>query len=171
MSKYPHELSRGNNNVVVAITKTEAGKVFTPDSRVEVTVEARNMQCANRINSLVVKFIRIDIQGDNQVLVMERLIPIEPRGIEVEVRETMYSVLKDQLIELHSQGFCHRDIRGPSGFGGRYFDNVILTESGLRLIDVGISAIRDNDNTELFNKYVESELKELQEFYDYFIAQ
>ena len=117
----------------MAITITEAGKVFTPDSRVEVTVEARNMQYANRINSLVVKFVRIDIQGDNQILVMERLIPIEPRGIEVEVRETMYSVLKDQMIELHAHGFCHRDIRRPSGLGGRYFDNVILTESGLRL--------------------------------------
>ncbi len=170
-SKYPHELSRGNNNIVVAISRTEAGKLFTPDSRVEVTVEARNMQYANKVNGLVVKFVRIDIQGDNQVLVMERLIPIEPRGMEIEVRETMFSVLKDQLNELHTQGFCHRDLRRPSGFGGRYFDNIILTESGLRLIDVGISAIRDTDNLELFNKYVEAELKELQEFYEYFMAQ
>ena len=61
--KYPRELSRGNNNVVIAISKTEVGKIFTPDTRVEVTVEARNMQYANNINGLVVKFIRIDYFG------------------------------------------------------------------------------------------------------------
>lgn len=170
-SKYPNELSRGNNNVVVAISRTEAGKLFTPESRVEVTVEARNMQYANKINGLVVKFIRIDIQGDNQVLVMERLLPIEPRGMEIQVRETMFSVFKDQLTELHKHGFCHRNLRRPSGFGGRSFDNILLTEFGLRLIDVGISAIRDNDNTELFNKYIEAELNELQEYYEYLLAQ
>jgi hypothetical protein len=35
-SKYPKELSRGTNNVVVALNKSEAGKIFTPESRVEL---------------------------------------------------------------------------------------------------------------------------------------
>ena len=83
-SKYPRELSRGNNNVVIALNKSEAGKIFTPDSRVEISTEADNMKYANKINDLVVKFIRIDIDGDNQILVMERLHIVEPRTFEVE---------------------------------------------------------------------------------------
>jgi serine/threonine protein kinase len=169
--KYPRELSRGNNNVVIAISKTEVGKIFTPDTRVEVTVEARNMQYANNINGLVVKFIRIDIDDTNQILVMERLNILEPRTLEKEIRETIYSVFVDELAHLHKNGFCHRDIKRPSGFGGRPYDNVILTESGIRLIDVGISAIKDLAGNSLFDNYIKSEMKEVEEFYEYFVNQ
>jgi serine/threonine protein kinase len=171
MNKYLKELSRGNNNVVIALSKTEAGKIFTPESRVEISVEARNMQFANNINNLVVKFIRVDIEGANQVLVMERLTILEPRTLEKEVRDTMYSVFTDELKQLHKAGFCHRDIRRPSGFGGRYFDNVIVTESGIRLIDVGISALKELAGEVLFNKYVEAEMKEIEEYYEYLMGQ
>lgn len=170
MSKYPKELSRGNNNVVIALSKTEAGKIFTPDSRVEISVEASNMKYANNINDLVVKFIRIDIDGDYQMLIMERLTILDPRSLEIEVREGMFSLFIEKLKQLHSEGFCHRDIRRPSGFGGRYFDNVIVTESGIRLIDVGISAIKSNAGELLFDKYVEAELKEVQEYGDYLLS-
>jgi serine/threonine protein kinase len=171
INKYPHELSRGTNNVVIALSKTEVGKIFTPDSRVEVTTEARNMQYANKINDLVAAYIRIDIEGDNQILVMERLSILEPRSFEKEVREAVYSVFVDKIKELHKQGFCHRDIKRPSGFGGRPYDNVILTEEGLRLIDTGISAIRDSSNENIFARYVEAEMKEAAEFFEYFMEQ
>ena len=171
MKKYPHELSRGMNNVVIALSPEEAGKIFTPDSRVEITVEAKNMQYANKINDLVVKFIRIELNGDDQILVMERLNILDPRTLEKEVREVMLSVFEDKLKELHKNGFCHRDIKRPSGYGGRPYDNVILTSDGLRLIDVGISAIKENANEILFKKYIEMELKEIEEFGEYFINQ
>ncbi len=148
--KYPNELSRGNNNVVIALSKTEAGKIFTPESRVEISVEARNMQYANKINDLVVKFMRIDIDEDNQILVMERLTILEPRSFEKEARETLYSVFVDELRHLHKEGFCHRDIKRPSGYGGRHFDNIILTPAGIRLIDVGISALNETAGEILF---------------------
>jgi len=45
----------------------EAGKIFTPDSRVEVTLEAKTMQYANKINNLVVQFKHVDINEDNQI--------------------------------------------------------------------------------------------------------
>jgi|SRR5690554_2726803 len=166
-SKYPKELSRGTNNVVIALSKTEAGKIFTPESRVEISVEAENMRYANKINDLVVKFIRIDIEGENQILVMERLNIFEPRSFEVEVRETMYSVFMDKLIELHKNGFVHRDLKRPSGYGGRPFDNIVFTSEGIRLIDVGISAIKEKAGEKLFNNYIETELKEAEEFYSF----
>jgi hypothetical protein len=49
------------------------------------------------------------------------------------------------------------------------YDNVLLTESGLRLIDVGISALKDAVGEKVFNKYVEEELKELEDFSEYFL--
>ncbi len=164
-SKYPRELSRGNNNVVIALNKSEAGKIFTPDSRVEISTEADNMKYANKINDLVVKFIRIDIDGDNQILVMERLHIVEPRTFEVEMRDAMYSVFMDKLKDLHNGGFVHRDIKRPSGFGGRPFDNVVYTDEGIRLIDVGISATREKAGDKLFQHYIEAECAEAVEYY------
>ena len=171
INKYPHELSRGSNNVVIALSKAEVGKIFTPGSRVEVTTEAGNLQYANKINDLLVKYIRIDIDGENEVLVMERLNIFEPRSFEKDIRETIYSVFIDKLNELRKHGFCHRHIKRPSGFGGRPYDNIVLTAEGIRLIDAGISAIRDSSNEILFSKYVESEMKETEEFFKYFIEQ
>ncbi len=129
------------------------------------------MQYANQINDLVVKFIRVDIDGDNQILVMERLTILEPRSIEIEAREALYSVFVDELRHLHKEGFCHRDIKRPPGYGGRSFDNVILTPTGIRLIDVGISAIKETAGETLFARYIDSEMKEVEEFYEYFLEQ
>jgi len=90
---------------------------------------------------------------------MERIVPIEPRAMEIKVRVSMYSVFLEKLMELNKGGFCHRNIRRTSGSGGHPFENVMLTTSDLGLIDVGISAIRENANEIIFNKYIESELK------------
>ena len=167
LNKYPRELSRGSNNVVIALLKTEAGKVFTPESRVEISVEASNMKYANKINDLVVKFIRIDIENDNQILIMERLNIFEPRSFEIEAREVMYRIFLEKLKELHKNGFVHRDIKRPLGFGGKPFDNLIFTSEGIRLIDVGISALKENAGEDIFKRYVEADLKETEKFFTY----
>jgi hypothetical protein len=49
------------------------------------------------------------------------------------------------------------------------FDNVFLTDSGLRLIDVGISALKTQVGEKLFKKYVEQELSEIAELKEYFL--
>ena len=167
LNKYPRELSRGSNNVVIALSKTEAGKVFTPESRVEISVEASNMKYANKINDLVVKFIRIDIENDNQILIMERLNIFEPRSFEIETREVMYRIFLEKLKELHKNGFVHRDIKRPFGFGGKPFDNLIFTSEGIRLIDVGISALKENAGEDIFKRYIEADLKETEKFFTY----
>lgn len=53
--------------------------------------------------------------------------------------------------------------------GGSGFDNILLTEQGLRLIDVGISALRSQVGEKIFEKYVEIELQEMQIFRTYFL--
>jgi hypothetical protein len=47
---------------------------------------------------------------------------------------------------------------------GEHFDNVFLTPTGFRLIDVGISALLTQVGERLFQRFVEQEKKELETF-------
>ena len=171
MSKrYPRTLSSGANNTVIAISETEAGKMFVGDTRSDIGSEAEKMKFANRINNLVVKFIRLDLQRDNsELLVMERLFPFDYRAFEYEKRILIFEVFEDELKSLHKAGFVHRDIRRPSDMPGFSFDNIFLTATCLRLIDVGISALKTQVGEKLFTKFVEKELKELKLFEEFFL--
>jgi serine/threonine protein kinase len=171
MSKrYPKTLSAGANNTVIALSETEAGKLFIEDTRSDIGSEAEKMKFANTINGLVVKFIRLDLMpNDTEVLVMERLFPLDFRAFEYERRQLILEVFEDELRQLHAQGFVHRDIRRPSDMPGFSFDNIFLTPSGIRLIDVGISALRSQVGDKLFHKFVEQELQELSAFKTFFL--
>ncbi len=172
MPRHPDQLSYGHNNLVVALSETEAAKVFTGDTRSDIGSEAEKMKFANAVNGLVVKFIRLDFDELNQWdrLVMERLHPLDFRGLEVSKRELLVEVFADELAQLHQAGFVHHDLRRPSDYGGERYDNILLTTQGLRLIDVGISALRSQVGEILFGKYVEIELRELAEFQGYFLS-
>ncbi|WP_414617663.1 hypothetical protein [Dyadobacter sp. 32] len=100
---------------------------------------------------------------------MERLRPIDFRSYEVEIRELGIDVFEDELAALHKAGFVHRDLRRPSGIGGLYYDNILLTDTGLRLIDVGTSALRDQVGNKIFEKYLEVENAEVVAFREYFL--
>lgn len=168
---YQHRLSSGENNVVVALSDTECGKLFSGDTRSDLGSEAEKMRFANGINGLVVRFLRIDqhAETESEMLVMERLYPLDYRTYEVEKRELLFEVFADELKQLHAQGFVHHDIKRPSSERGLPYDNVFLTDKGIRLIDVGISALRSQVGDRVFAKYVENELQELAEFKQYFL--
>ncbi len=169
--KYPRLLSSGANNSVIALSETEVAKLFTNDTRSDIGSEAEKMQYANAINGLVSKFIRLNyheaLKAD--MLVMERIYAIDYRTYEVEKRELWWEVFEDEMAQLHKNGFVHRDIRRPSDIGGERFDNILLTDKGLRLIDVGISAIRSKVGEQLFAKHLEIEQEELKVFKTYFL--
>ena len=169
--KYPRKLSAGANNMVIAISETEVAKLFLEDTRSDIGSEAEKMKFANTINGLVTQFIRLDFDETigGEMLVMERIYPIDFRAYEVERRELWCDVFEDELMQLHKAGFVHRDIRRPSGLNGLHFDNVLLTNNGLRLIDVGISAIRSQVSEKIFNKYIETELEEMKLFRQYLL--
>ena len=172
MKQHPNQLSYGNNNLVVALSDAEVAKVFTGDTRSDIGSEAEKMKFANAVNDLVVRFIRLDYDETNRwdMLVMERLIPLDFRSMEVARRQLVVDVFEDELQALHRAGFVHHDLRRPSNSSGERYDNILLTERGLRLIDVGISALRSQVGELLFGKYVELELRELAEFRDYFLG-
>ena len=169
--KYPRKLSAGANNTVIVLSETEVGKLFVGDTRSEIGSEAEKMRFANGINELVVRFIRLDFQEELQaeMLVMERLHPLDYRSNEVEIRELWLDVFEDELQKLHRAGFVHRHLKRPSNIGGLAFDNILLTPAGLRLIDVGISALQSQVGDKIFGKYVEIETKEIAEFREYFL--
>ncbi len=169
--KYPRKLSSGANNTVIVLSDTEVGKLYVGDTRSEIGSEAEKMQFANRINNLVAKFIRLDFNETIQaeMLVMERIYPIDFRSYEVEIRELWFDVFVDEITALHTAGFVHRDLKRPSNIQGLAFDNILLTQTGLRLIDVGISALRSQVGDKIFDKYIEIEINEIEEFRTYFL--
>ena len=169
--KYPRKLSSGANNTVIVLNENEVAKLFLGDTRSDIGSEAEKMKFANAINDLVVKFIRLDFHEDLQaeMLVMERIRPIDFRAYEVEIRQLWLEVFESELKTLHKAGFVHRDLKRPSDIQGLAFDNILLTEQGLRLIDVGISALKSQVGEKLFEKQVEIELQELEIFKDYFL--
>lgn len=169
--KYPRQLSSGANNVVIVLSDTEVAKLFLDDTRSDIGSEAEKLKFANGINDLVARFVQLDYQDDlkAEMLVMERIRPIDYRAYEIERRERWYEVFADELAQLHRAGFVHRDLRRPSGLDGLAFDNILLTEQGLRLIDVGISALRHQVGDKIFSKYLDVEQDELIQFRNYFL--
>jgi len=169
--KYPRLLSSGANNRVIALTETEVAKLFVDDTRSDIGSEAEKMQFANTVNKLIVKFLRLDYDESLQadMLVIERIYPIDFRAHEVEKRALWMDVFTSEITQLHTAGFVHRDIRRPSDISGQPFDNILRTNNGIRLIDVGISAMQSKVGNMLFEKYIENERKELAEFKIYFL--
>ncbi|MFD1467052.1 hypothetical protein ACFQ48_02350 [Hymenobacter caeli] len=170
--RYPRQLSRGANNAAIALSSTEVGKIFSQDTRSDIGSEAEKMRFANEVNDLVVKFHRLEVNEALGVdmLVMERLYPLDFRAHEVEMREIQFDVFADELRGLHAAGFAHHDLQRPSNLPGERFDNILLTAQGLRLIDVGISVLRRQVGEAFFNAYVQRELAELARFRAFFLG-
>jgi hypothetical protein len=82
-------LSKGSIQQVIALSETRVAKLFTKNTRSDIGSEAEKMKYANSINGLVSKFIRLDYNEELQaeMLVMERIYPIDYRAYEVERRE------------------------------------------------------------------------------------
>ena len=170
--RYPRQLSRGANNAVIALSETEAGKLFGGDTRSDIGSEAEKMRFANAINHLVVQFHRLEYNAAlaADMLVMERLYPLDFRAYEVEMRELWLDVFTDELRALHAAGFVHRDLQRPANLPGERFDNILLTGQGLRLIDVGISVLQRQVGESFFRAYVQRELEELELFGRFFLG-
>lgn len=169
--RYPRQLSRGANNAAIALSETEVGKLFSNDTRSDIGSEAEKMRFANEVNGLTVKFLRLETNEalGADMLVMERIYPIDFRAYEVEIREIWFDVFTDELQALHKAGFVHHDLLRPSNLPGDRYDNILLTPQGLRLIDVGISVLQRQVGESFFRAYVQREREELALFRTFFL--
>ena len=170
--RHPRTLSSGANNTVIALTKSEVGKLFSGNTRSDIGSEAEKLRFANGINDLVVKFVRLDVNDelDTDMLVMERLYPMDFRAYENQRRLLWLDVFEDELRSLHQAGFVHRHLCRPSNMPGMRYDNIFLTETGLRLIDVGISALQSQVGDRLLERFVIREWVEFEVFRKAFLA-
>ena len=169
--KYPRKLSSGANNTVILLNNNEVAKLFAEDTRSDIGSEAEKMKFANAVNNLVVKFIRMEFNDElqSEMLVMERIHPIDFRSHEVEIRELWMDVFEHELKKLHNTDFVHRDLKRPSEIQCSAFENILLTHNGLRLIDVGISAIKTQVGNKIFEKQLEIEQQEIKLFREFFL--
>jgi hypothetical protein len=170
-NRYPKKLSSGANNVVIALNEREVAKLFVDDTRSDIGSEAEKLKFANTINGLLPTFFRLEFDAELQaeMLVMERLYPLDYRAWEYERRELVLSVFEDELSALHKGGFVHRDLCRPSNVQGDRFDNIFLTEGGIRLIDVGVSALKSQVGQTMFSRFVEQEKEEFLKFSEFFL--
>lgn len=86
LKRYPCQLPRGANNAAIALSATEVGKLFSTDTRSDIGSEAEKTRFANEINTLVVKFKRLETNEAlaSDMLVMERIYPLDFRAYEVK---------------------------------------------------------------------------------------
>ena len=157
-------LSQGENGQVVTLSTKEVAKIFELGASKQ---EAAAMKAANSINSLVVKLLRVDITMgySNELLVMERLYPLQYRALSIPERVQFFEIFLSQLKELHSNGWAHGDIKRPQWVDS-HWDNIVLTKGGIRLIDTGTSVTSEHFN---FKDWCERDISNAMEFKEVFL--
>ncbi|WP_080054498.1 BUD32 family EKC/KEOPS complex subunit [Spirosoma aerolatum] len=166
-------LAYGRYGVVVALNEKEVAKIAYTNSRSSLELEANNMKFANEINDLVVKFVDLrQDEAETNLLVMERLYPLQHWGVEIETRQKFTEEFKQKLTELHSAGFVFNDFNRTvvkSSRGQIIANNVILTSDGIRLVDTGLSMLKDDIGSACFKEAVSNELGEMESVCKYFL--
>jgi len=182
-------LSESHTHKIIALSETEIGKVDGAKNFIwinqatgqpepllnfvlDVDNEIKRMKFANSINGLLVKFIRKDkFNNQEDMIVMERLYPIPHDSFSLQERTIFFEKFNNEILELHRNRFLHGDIRHPiRAEPEMLFNNIILTQTGLRLVDTGFSFIReteDDDNN--FRSLSYTERQEVLSFKSYFL--
>ena len=185
MEKTFEVLAQSTHHAILLLSDTEVGKVriskwVWTDTKGNVVnapfgdlpsvdEQIRLMSFANSINGLVVKFVRKDDYNGKEMLVMERLYPISAESLTQDENEKFMSDFETKLLNLHESLFIHGDIRRPRWQAPECFDNIILTATGFRLIDLDFSIILNKDNIREFVQKKLDELRELKSFRNYFL--
>lgn len=197
MKNYPLILENNQNTLIIALSDTEIGKVALPSSLVMIDAttgkkvnflnkqpsfkkEMDTLKYANTINELMPKFIRqafwkMENGKKRAMLVMERLTPLPIHHFDLRTREIMMKIFELQIKQLHDNQFVHGDFMRPTNYYTRnnkewMFQNIIQTETGLRLIDSGFSKIRNENNAKYFFDMKYQEQQEIKSFKAYYLS-
>ncbi|MEI6140284.1 MAG: hypothetical protein WCP85_13535 [Mariniphaga sp.] len=184
-----HEIiSESHYHRIVALSDSEVGKIppINPlvfvnvatgkessmlNFKMDINLEIKKLIYANAINDLMVRFIRKDkFDESTDMLVMERLYPLDFQNMEKRERISIFERFETQINELHIKGFLHGDIEHPMRANPDFlFNNIIMTDNGLRLIDTGFSVLR-KDEPDKFLNLLRGELLEIKDFKEYFLG-
>lgn len=160
--------TRSSEIGVIAISDTLVAKVFKDKSDLEK--ESKNLQFANSINDLFVKFERNVFLKNNNLMIMERVFSLEFRAYEYSKKLEFFNKFIESINELHEKGFVFGDIM-TTYFKGRKFPNIILTHKGIRLIDAELSVLATEVDEQTFKEYVLTEKKEINGYFkEYFLS-
>jgi RIO-like serine/threonine protein kinase len=171
-------LSKGFNNRVYALTSGEfntpqedewVAKLFGEMDYPEWELEA--LESMGEINSVMVKVWGLIPHPTKEVdlLIMERLYPLQPRALSKKKRIESLRKLLGELKDLHSHGWAHGDVKRPNHCcrgDGDEWDNVVPTADGIRLIDAG-SAVNVEDPC--FEQECLKDLADFAEFSKWFL--
>ena len=178
-------LVRSAHSIIYIISDTEIGKVHSSRSvwtdmegnvidppfpdRNTIDEQIRLLQFANKINDLVVKFVRKDEYQGNEMLVMERLYPMTTESFTRTEIENFMADFETKLKDLHQNGFIHGDIIRPRLPKPECFENIILTKDGFRLIDADFSISLDMEHVRAYVRKQIDEEAELELFMKHFL--
>jgi len=161
-------LSKGAHAKVWALSTSLVAKEFELGDPT-CTREFLLLQEVSQVPSLFPKVKERAVSDDysKEVIIMERLYPLQPRAIEVDVRKEMFEQFSQKIKELHKCGYAHGDLRRNSDIGGEW-DNIMPTLEGIRLIDLGNAQRRGEP---LFESYVETDLRDLDDLKVWFLTE
>lgn len=156
-------LKSNEHSPVYALSATEVAKTIYSNSKIELQLEAEKLAFANNINNLLVKFIRLDCINGINVIVTERLYPMQSRAFDNQQKQNFLSDFAIKLSELHHSGFTHGDLGYPILFNSEFdrtnvdrtyiqSDNIIITQQGIQLVDAGRSSLKEDVGVKRFNE-------------------
>ncbi len=134
--------------------------------------EAESTQFANKINDLVVKYVDVikDI-NNNPIVILERLYPVKSTFFTKSELLSFIIDFEKNLNELHSSGFVYLDLNrtfiSTSNSDNTLHSNVMLTVNGFRLIDCELAVLKKDVIESDFETLVKNEKEFLQEMKNY----
>jgi tRNA A-37 threonylcarbamoyl transferase component Bud32 len=160
---YPRKVIAHNfNGIVIALDDARVAKLRHDNSHELLMEESKKMEFANQVNDLVVRFHEVSRDSyNNNLLIMERVYPLEYRALDVETRYEYCEVFEQKMRELHQAGFVFHDLNATILLSGQ--TNFMLTHQGIRLIDTGNSLLREEIGNTKFDEQVSSEVNIMRE--------
>ncbi len=93
----PYVLAMSARSTIITINDKEVGKIVSSNSKMELEIEAQKLKYANKINDLLIQYIdlRTDASGNN-ILVMERIYPLEYRALSLQQKNGIIRTIRNQ---------------------------------------------------------------------------
>lgn len=149
----------------ILYTEDLVAKVFF--NKGEAAREYKALKYASKINNLLCSPVELIDCWDYHLLVLERLEPVN--WDKVFNKQEMLEKARFQLYQLNLAGFTHNDIKRPEGCD-TLWDNVIVTSTGIRLVDAGLAYIEEEYKSSHFWGCMQKDQEDFTEWGEVFLS-